>query len=282
MAGRKTISIAGDNEHGGFQSGNLLAPIIILTEGFSHVGNQSRKIFWLGCKTQIAIIDGSIHKELRGEGCHSGLHFGMPASPFERGRDQHEVVDPFWMANGGLKSYGTAKRKAKQVGFFESEMLDQASDIISHVLKAEGAIREGGTSVPIQIDTNDLITRSQHRRKSSEHLKGAKATVKHDQGRALSMNLIVQGDSIDNSVVSCWMVCRVCHKQLLLTFLAFCKELCYRYILIARCKTGEARASVSPLSSKATMSSSSVANQVGWFSTTALDASCLLKRISTA
>jgi len=33
----------------------------------------------------------------------------------------------------------------------------QASDIVSHVLKTEGAIREGCASVSIQIDTNDLI-----------------------------------------------------------------------------------------------------------------------------
>jgi hypothetical protein len=34
-------------------------------------------------------------------------------------------------------------------------MLDEANDIVSQVLKAEGAIREGGASVPIQIDTNE-------------------------------------------------------------------------------------------------------------------------------
>jgi beta-glucosidase/6-phospho-beta-glucosidase/beta-galactosidase len=61
------------------------------------------------------------------------------------------------MANGGLESHGAAKREAKQVGFFESEMPYQASDIVSHVLKTEGAIREGCASVSIQIDTNDLI-----------------------------------------------------------------------------------------------------------------------------
>src|SRR5438309_11935011 len=136
----------------------------------------------------------------------------MPASPFERSRDQHEVVDPFWMANGGLQSYGTAKREAKQVGFFESEMLYQASDIVSHVLKAEGAIREGCASVPIQIDPNDLILLSQRGRKSGEHLKGPKATVKHDQRLASSMDLIVQGDPVYRSVVSCWIVCIGCHE----------------------------------------------------------------------
>src|SRR5947209_11552933 len=165
---------------------------------------------------QIALIDGSIHKERRFEGCHACLHFGMLASPLERCGDQHEVVDPFWMANGGLQSHGTAKREAKEVGFFESEMLYQASDIVSHVLKAEGAIREGCASVSIQIDTNDLILRSQRGRKSGEHLKGPKATVKHDQGLASSMNLIVQVDSVDRSVCSCWIVGISCHLRLLL------------------------------------------------------------------
>src|SRR5579863_9643229 len=161
---------------------------------------------------QIAIIDGRIHKELRGEGCHTCLHFGMPTSPFERGGDQHEFVDLFWMANGGLQSHGTAKREAKQVGFFESEMIYQASDIVSHVLKTKGAIGEGSVSVPIQIDTNDLILLSQRGRKSGKHLKGAKATVKHDQRLASAMNLIVQGDAVDRSVFSCWIVCRGCHE----------------------------------------------------------------------
>src|SRR5260370_35122289 len=127
----------------------------------------------------------------------------MRGRPFERRRNQDEVVDPFWMANGGLQSHGTAKREAKEVGFFESEMLYQASDIVSHVLKAEGAIREGCASVSIQIDTNDLILLSQRGRKSGEHLKGPKASVKHDQRLASSMDLIVQGDTITRREVSC-------------------------------------------------------------------------------
>src|SRR5258708_3087647 len=120
------------------------------------------------------------------------------------------------MANGGLESHGTAKREAKQVGFFESEMPYQASDIVSHVLKTDGAIREGCASVSIQIDTNDLILLSKRGSKSGEHLKGPKATVKHDQRLASSMNLIVKGNSVDRSVCSCWIVRISCHEQLLL------------------------------------------------------------------
>src|SRR5437763_7824216 len=93
-------------------------------------------------------------------------------------------------------------------------MAYQASDIVSHVLKAEGAIREGGASVSIQIDSNDLILRSQGGRKSGEHLKGPKATVKHDQGLASSMYLIVQADSVDRSVCSCWIVGIGCHLRI--------------------------------------------------------------------
>src|SRR5438105_2165204 len=219
MGRRKTISIASDNQRGDSQSGNLLGPIIVLTQGFLHVVDQAREIFWFWRNTRIGLIDGSTHKELRGESCHACLHFGMPASPFERGGDQHEFVDAFWMANGGLQSHGTTKREAKHIGFVESEMLYQASDIVSHVLKTEGAIREGGAPVSIQIDTNDLILLSQRGRKSSEHLKGPKAYVKHDQRLASSMDLIVQGDPVDRSVVSCWIVCSGCHEQLLLTYL---------------------------------------------------------------
>src|SRR6202035_2508788 len=109
-------------------------------------------------------------------------------------------------------------REAKQVGFFESEMLDEAGDIVSHVLKTERAIREGCASMPIQIDTNDLVLLSKRGRKSREHLKGAKAAVKHDQRLASSMNLIVQVDSVDRSVVSCWIVRIGCHEHILLWF----------------------------------------------------------------
>src|SRR5712692_2644833 len=179
MGRRKTIGIASDNQRGGSQSGNTLCPIIVLTQSFLHVGDQAREIFWFRRNTRIGIIDGSIHKELRFDGGHACLHFGMPASPFERCGDHHEFVDTFWMANGGLESHGTAKREAKEVGFFESEMLDEVSDIVSHFFKTDGAIREGCASVSIQIDTDDLILRSQRGRKSCEHLKGPKATVKH-------------------------------------------------------------------------------------------------------
>src|SRR6266849_8367860 len=102
----------------------------------------------------------------------------------------------------------------------------QTSNIVSHVLKTNGAISEGCASVPMQADTNDLIIRSQRGRKSGEHLKGSKATVKHDQRLARSMNLIVQVDSVDRSIFSCWIVCLGCHEQLLLKYLACCKELC--------------------------------------------------------
>src|SRR5690348_1587530 len=218
MRGRKTIRIARDNERGGSQSGNRLCPIIVLTQGFPHFGDQARKIFWLWRNAHIGIMDGSPKKELRGEGGHAGLHFGMPASPFEGGGDQHKFVDTFWMANGGLQSHGTTKRVAKQVGFFESEMLYQASDIVSHVFKTEGAISEGCASVSIQIDTNDLMVESERGSKSREHLKGSKATVKHDQRPASSMNLIVKVNSVYSSVVSCWIVRMGCHEQLLLWF----------------------------------------------------------------
>src|SRR6266567_5377578 len=206
MGRRKTIRIASDNQRGGSQSGNTLCPIIVLTHGFHHFGDKSREIFWLWRNTHIGIIDGSTHKKLRGDGCHACLHFGMPASTFERCGDHHEFVDTFWMANGGLQSHGAPQREAKQVGFFESEMIYQASNIVRHVLKTNGAIREGRASVPIKIDPNDLILRRQRGRKSGEHLKGPKATMKHDQGLASSMNLIVQVDSVDRSVCSCWIV----------------------------------------------------------------------------
>src|SRR5437879_11567032 len=115
MRRRKTIRIASDNERGSFQSGNMLCPIIVLTHGFFHGSDQSGEIFWVWCNTLIGIMDGSPNKELRGDGCHTSLHFGMPASPFEGGGDHDEPVDPFWMANGGLQSHGTPKREAKQV-----------------------------------------------------------------------------------------------------------------------------------------------------------------------
>jgi hypothetical protein len=55
----------------------------------------------------------------------------------------------------------------------------QASDIVSHWFKTDGAISDSCASVSIQIDTNDLVVESERGRKSSEHLKGSKATVKH-------------------------------------------------------------------------------------------------------
>jgi hypothetical protein len=42
----------------------------------------------------------------------------MPASPFERGGDDHEFVDPFWMAKSSLQSNGTTKREAKEISLF--------------------------------------------------------------------------------------------------------------------------------------------------------------------
>src|SRR6266436_84103 len=101
----KTIRIASNNEGGRFQSGNLLGPIIVLTHSFFHGGNQARKIFWLWRDTHIGLMDGSPNKDLRGNGCHAGLHFGMPASPFEGSGDHHEFVDPFRVANSGLQSH---------------------------------------------------------------------------------------------------------------------------------------------------------------------------------
>src|SRR5258708_35867540 len=121
----------------------------------------------------------------------------MPASPFEGGGDHHECVDPLRVANSGLQSHSTAKREAKQVCLFESEMADEASDIISHVLKTDGAIRQGGAPVSVKVDPNDLMGGSKDRRKSCEHLKGPEASMKHDQRPACSMKLIVQGDSVD-------------------------------------------------------------------------------------
>src|SRR6266581_4861299 len=211
MRRRKSIRIASDNQGGGSQSRNKFCPIIVLTHGFLHFGDKSRKIFWLWRNTHIGIMYGSTNKELRGDGRHACLHFGMPASPFEGCGDHHEFVDTFWIANGGLESHGTAKREAKQVGFFEFEMVDEANNIVSHVLKTDGAISEGCASVSIQIDTNDLMVESERGRKSSEHLKGSKATVKHNQRLASSMNLIVQVDSVDRSVFSCWIVRIGCH-----------------------------------------------------------------------
>src|SRR5882762_6743262 len=126
----KTIRIASDNESRSAQRGNLLCPIIVLTHGFFHGRDESGKILWFWRNMQIGIIDGSIHKELRGKGCHAGLHFGMPASPFEGSGDHHEFVDPFRVANSGLQSHSTPKREAKQVSLFESEMADEASDIV--------------------------------------------------------------------------------------------------------------------------------------------------------
>src|SRR5215469_8509988 len=142
----------------------------------------------------------------------------MPASTFERCGDYHKFVDIFWMANGGLQSHGTTKRVAKEISFFESKLLYQASDIVGHLLKTDGAISESCTSVPVKIDAHDLVVLGERGRKGSEHVEGAKAPVKHDQRLASSMNLIVQVDSIDRSVFSCWIVGIGCHEQRLLLY----------------------------------------------------------------
>jgi len=83
MRRRKSIRIASDNQSGGSQSGNKLCPIIVLTHGFLHFGDKSRKIFWLWRNTYIGIMYGSTNKELRGDGCHACLNFGIPTSTFE-------------------------------------------------------------------------------------------------------------------------------------------------------------------------------------------------------
>src|SRR5438034_3418101 len=225
MRRRKTIRITSDNQSGGSQSGNQLCPIIVLTQGFRHFGDKSRKIFWLWRNTHIGVMYGSANKGLRGDGCHACLHFGMPASPFEGCGDNYELVDTFWMANGGLQSHGTTKRVAEEVGCFESEVVDEASNIVRHLFQTDGAISEGCASVSIKIDTNDLVVESERGRKGSEHLKGSKAAVEHDQRLASSMNLIVKVDPVYRNVFSCWIVRIGCHEQKLLSlYHSLCQE----------------------------------------------------------
>src|SRR6266581_4896393 len=120
-------------------------------------------------------------------------------------------------------SFKPPPKRLKNATAWEGGRPSESPAIISvGVLKAEGAVREGCAPVSIKIDTNDLILLSKRGRKSGEHLKGPKATVKHDQRLASSMNLVVKVDSVYRSVFSCWIVRIGCHEQLLLNYLAFC------------------------------------------------------------
>src|SRR5260221_9258714 len=239
VGGRQTIGIAGDNQRGDLQSGNALRPIVVLAQSLPHAENQAREIFRLGSETQVVLVDGSVHKELGGEGGHPRLHFWMPAGPFERRGDQHEPLDKFWMANGGLQSHGAAQGEAQQGGLSQSKLPDQAGDIVGHVLETDGAIRERRTPVPIQVNPDDLVFLGQRGRERGEHLKGAKAAVQHDQRLPGSMYLVVQRDPVDSSVRSRRVVRSRRHEYFLLTSLVCYNSLCYKYILIVRRQSGK-------------------------------------------
>jgi hypothetical protein len=97
-------------------------------------------------------------------------------------------------------------------------MGEQAGNIISHMLKTYGAIREGCAPMSIQIDANHLMVQRERGRNSREHIKGSKATVKHNQWTAITMHLIVQVDPVYRGVFTLWIVRTGCHEHLLLQF----------------------------------------------------------------
>jgi hypothetical protein len=66
----------------------------------------------------------------------------------------------------GKRSHGTIKRVAKEIGFIESKMPYQASDIVSHLFKTDEAISDGCASVSVKIDANDLMVLSERGSKS--------------------------------------------------------------------------------------------------------------------
>ncbi len=76
-------------------------------------------------------------------------------------------------------------------------MLNEARDIVCHMLKTERATRESCASVPIEIDSNNLMSECKCGRNSIERLKSSKATVKQNQRSTCSMHLVVQVDAID-------------------------------------------------------------------------------------
>src|SRR5215210_2858229 len=86
------------------------------------------------------------------------------------------------MTNGSLQRDAATQGKAEDVGVFEPEVLDQASDVVRHLLEAQRAIDIGSVPVSLEFDRDELPGLGQQwQHLSKVGLNGSETAMKQDQ-----------------------------------------------------------------------------------------------------
>jgi hypothetical protein len=83
------------------------------------------------------------------------------------------------MPDGGLQG-DAAQGVAHDVGLFETEVLDQSTDVVRHRLESHWTVDVCRTPVGLQIDGDDLPAFREQRQHLAEHLDRADTAVEQD------------------------------------------------------------------------------------------------------
>src|SRR6478752_7710472 len=104
------------------------------------------------------------------------------------------------MSKHELERVSSAERIAHDVGRVEFQLRQEGSDVFGHELIPHGAIDVHGSSVTLQLDSDDTSRLREHGEVRSEHGDAANAAVQEDErgrvGRRESVELVVQLESV--------------------------------------------------------------------------------------
>jgi len=104
--------------------------------------------------------------------------------------------------DSGLQSNAAAHGVAHDVGFFETEVLDQGGDVVRHRLEAQRAVDVGRAPMGLQIGGDDLPPFCEQRENFAEHLDRADAAMQQDQRFPGAVDLVVHLETVHLGVVT--------------------------------------------------------------------------------
>src|SRR5690606_14987142 len=104
------------------------------------------------------------------------------------------------MADRRLKRDISAARVPHHAGFVDAEMAHHRGDVVGEYLERPRSAAVLAETVAPGMQRDDLVRPGHFRQRRTEHLRRRDAPVQHDQGWAVTVDLVVELDAVDFGV----------------------------------------------------------------------------------
>ena len=190
-----------------------------------HLGDKPRPVFGLGRYTDIGFAylgqEGCIRIKRRLERVDLGIHSIILGGS----RGDHQLAHYLRVPDGSLQCDAPAHRKAEDVGTFVSQVRNQGSYVVRHLLVGERPIDVSRVPMALQLDGDDLPGLGQVWQNLFHHADRHEAAGKQNERFPRPMDLIIHLETVYLCIAA--LAVRVlfirarCHDYFSLTMVRF-------------------------------------------------------------